>query len=119
MLRHEPRRLVGLLQRGPGGLLLEPTGDGGHSELLVREQDSMGAGPGDLVVAERVAGVALGRGRAKVIERLGQPDEPGAISLFAAQSVGLPIAFPPEAEAEAAAAQPVAGQAGRPACAAS
>ena len=51
----------------PGGLLLEPTGDGGHSELLVREQNSMGAGPGDLVVAERVAGVALGRGRAKVI----------------------------------------------------
>ena len=36
------------------------------------------------------------------------PDEPGAISLFAAQSVGLPIAFPPEVEAEAAAAQPVA-----------
>jgi ribonuclease R len=107
LLRREPRRLVGLLQRGPSGLLLEPTGDGGRSELLVREQDSMGAGPGDLVVAERVAGAPLGRGRAKVIERLGRPDEPGAISLFAAQSLGLPIAFPPEAEAEAAAAEPV------------
>ena len=40
VLRREPRRLVGLLQRGPGGLLLEPTGDGGRSELLVREQDN-------------------------------------------------------------------------------
>ncbi len=108
LLRREPQRLVGLLQRGPGGLLLEPTGDGGRGELLVREQDSMGARPGDLVVAERVAGAALGRGRARVIERLGQPEDPSAISLFAAQSVGLPIAFPPEAETAAAAAQPVA-----------
>ena len=107
LLRREPRRLVGLLQRGPDGLLLEPTGDGVRG-LLVREQDSLGAGAGDLVVAERVAGAVLGRGRAKVIERLGRPDEPGAISLFAAQSVGLPIAFPPEVEAAAAAAQPVA-----------
>ncbi len=108
LLRREPRRLVGLLQRGPDGLLLEPTGDGVRGGLLVREQDSLGAGAGDLVVAERVAGAVLGRGRAKVIERLGRPDEPGAISLFAAQSVGLPIAFPPEVEAAAAAAQPVA-----------
>jgi ribonuclease R len=108
LLRHEPRRLVGLLQRGPGGLLLEPTGNGARLELPVREQDAMGAGPGDLVVAERIAGGALGRGRAKVIERLGRPDEPGAISLFAAQTFGLPVAFPPDAEAQAAAATPVA-----------
>jgi ribonuclease R len=108
LLRREPRRLVGLLQRGPDGLLLEPTGDGARSELLVSAQDSLGAGPGDLVVAERIAGALLGRGRAKVIERLGRPDEPGAISLFAAQTSGLPIAFPPEAEAQAAVAQPVA-----------
>ena len=108
LLQREPRRLVGLLQRGPDGLLLEPTGDGVRGGLLVREQDSLGAGAGDLVVAERVAGAVLGRGRAKVIERLGRPDEPGAISLFAAQSVGLPIAFPPAVEAAAAAAQPVA-----------
>ena len=107
VLRREPRRLVGLLQRGPEGLILEPTGDGGRRELLVREQDRNGAGPGDLVVAERLAGSALGLGRAKVVERLGRPDEPGAISLFAAQTFGLPITFPPEAEAEAAAAKPV------------
>ena len=46
VLRREPRRLVGLLQRGPGGLLLEPTGDGGRGELLVREQDSVRRRPG-------------------------------------------------------------------------
>jgi ribonuclease R len=107
LLQREPRRLVGLLQRGPDGLRLEPTGNGGRRELLVREQDSMGAAPGNLVVAERIAGAALGLGRAKVIERLGRPDEPGAISLFAAQTFALPIAFPPEAEVQAAAAQPV------------
>ncbi|MGH6900625.1 MAG: RNB domain-containing ribonuclease, partial [Geminicoccaceae bacterium] len=66
------------------------------------------AGPGDLVVAERLAGSALGLGRAKVIERLGAPDEPGAISLFAAQTFGLPVAFAAEAEARAEAAAPVA-----------
>ena len=108
LLQREPRRLVGLLQRGPNGLRLEPTGNGGRHELVVREQDSMGAAPGELVVAERIAGAALGLGRAKVIERLGRPDEPRAISLFAAQTFGLPLAFPPEAEAQAAAAQPVA-----------
>jgi ribonuclease R len=107
LLQREPRRLVGLLQRGPDGLRLEPTGEGARRELLVREQDSMGAGPGELVVAERIAGAVLGIGRAKVVERLGRPDDPGAISLFAAQIFGLPIAFPPEAEAQAAAAQPV------------
>jgi ribonuclease R len=107
VLRREPARIVGLLQRAPDGLRLEPTGDGGRRELLVREQDSAGAGPGELVVAERLPGSALGLGRAKVIERLGAPDEPGAISLFAAQTFGLPIAFPAEAEAQAAGAQPV------------
>ena len=89
VLRREPARIVGLLQRGPDGLRLEPTGNGGRRELLVREQDRAGAGPGDLVVAERLAGSALGPGRAKVIERLGAPDEPGAISLFAAQTFEL------------------------------
>jgi ribonuclease R len=107
VLRREPKRLVGLLQRGPDGLILEPTGNGGRRELLVREQDQNGAGAGDLVVAERLSGSALGLGRARVVERLGRPDEPGAISLLAAQTFGLPITFPPEAEAEAAAAAPV------------
>jgi ribonuclease R len=106
VLRREPRRLVGLLQGAPDGLRLEPTGEGGRRELLVREQDRNGAGPGDLVVAERLAGAGLGR--AKVVERLGRPEEPGAISLFAAQTFGLPVVFAPEAEAEAAAATPVA-----------
>jgi ribonuclease R len=108
VLPREPRRLVGLVQRGPEGLRLEPTGEGARRELLVREQESMDARPGELVVAERIPGAALGLGRAKVVERLGRPDEPGAISLFAAQAFGLPLAFPPEAEAEAAAAQPAA-----------
>jgi ribonuclease R len=108
LLQREPRRLVGLLQRGPDGLRLEPTGEGARRELLVRNQDSMDAGPGELVVAELLAGAMLGLGRAKVVERLGRPDEPGAISLFAAQTFGLPLAFPPEVEAQAGAAQPVA-----------
>jgi ribonuclease R len=107
ILQREPTRVVGLLHRGPEGLRLEPTGDGGRQELLVREADSAGAGPGELVVVERAAGRALGLGRAKVIERLGRPDEPGAISLFAAQTFGLPVAFPREAETQAAAAAPV------------
>jgi ribonuclease R len=107
LLQREARRLVGLLQRGPDGLRLEPTGEGARRELLVRDQDSMGAGPGELVVVERIAGAVLGLGRAKVIERLGRPDEPGAISLFAAQTFGLPLVFPPEVEAQAAGAQPV------------
>src|SRR5690606_6007456 len=108
LLRREPERMVGLLQRSREGLVLEPTGNGGRRELLVREEDSLGAAPGDLVIAQRIGGPALGLGRAKVVERLGRPDEPGAISLFAAETFGLPIAFPPEAEAQAAAAQPVA-----------
>jgi ribonuclease R len=107
ILQREPRRLVGLLQRSPEGLRLEPTGNGGGRELLVSAKDSGGAGPGDLVVAERIGAAALGFGRAKVVERLGRPDDPGAISLFAAQTFGLPIAFPPEVEAQAAAAEPV------------
>jgi ribonuclease R len=62
---------------------------------------------GDLAFCEVEPGRRLGLPRARVAERLGREDDPRAVSLTAAFAYGLPIAFDPEAVAEARAAVPV------------
>jgi ribonuclease R len=66
-----------------------------------------GAAVGDLVLAEIVPGRRLGLARAEVRERIGRPDDPSTISLMTAVGAGLPLSFPPDALAQAAAATPV------------
>jgi ribonuclease R len=95
VLPRVPARVVGTLERFGERLGIRPIG------ARVRElevQSTGGAQPGELVVAERIEARALGRDRARVLERLGRPGDPRTFSLLAAHGQGLRIGFPPEIE---------------------
>ena len=70
-------------------------------EFLVDSRDRAEAQSNELVLAEPLAGRALGMPRARVVERLGSMSEPKAISLIAIHEHGIPTDFPREAIAEA------------------
>jgi ribonuclease R len=65
-----------------------------------------GAEDGELVAAEPLPARRYGPPRLKIIERLGLPDAPGAISRLAIAEFAIPTEFPAAALAEAAAAGP-------------
>jgi ribonuclease R len=66
-----------------------------------------GALDGELVAAQPLPARRYGPVRLKVVERLGAPDKPGAISLISIASFDIPHVFPEAALAEAAAAVPI------------
>ena len=102
ILPQAPARVVGVVEGAGERLRVRPLG-GRARELELRAADAAGAVAGELVVAERTAGRALGRDPGRVIERLGRPGDPRTLSLIAAHSFELRIAFPPELDALTAA----------------
>jgi ribonuclease R len=89
-----------------------PTDRRDRAEYLVQVPDADGAADGELVVAELLPRRRYGPPRARIVERLGPPTAPGAISLMSIAAFDIPTAFPPAALAEAAVAPPP-GTAGR------
>ncbi len=102
VLPRSPARVIGTVERVGLGLGIRPAGARGR-ELELHAADAGGAEPGELVVAERIGERALGADRARVLERLGRPGDPRTVSLLAAHSLELRIAFPPEVEGLSAA----------------
>ena len=97
-----PRRVVGVFRAdGRGGGRIEPAERRARRDFAVPEGESAGAREGELVLAETRDGRRLGLPEAAVVERLGDADSPGAISLGAVHRHGLPLRFPDEALAEA------------------
>ena len=104
-----PRRVVGVFHAdGRGGGVIEPAGRRSGRDLAVQAGETAGARTGELVVGETREGRRLGPPDARVVERLGDVDSPGAISLAAIHAHGLPLHFPDRALAEAEALQPPA-----------
>ncbi len=103
-----PREVAGIVEAAADGLRLRPADRKSRTEYLIRAEDAAAAVPGDLVRCAVLAGRRLELPRARVVERLGRADEPRALSLMAAVQAELPLAFPPAALAQAAAARPVA-----------
>jgi ribonuclease R len=100
--RHQ---VLGLFRSdGEGGGFIQPTDRRARRDYAVRADETADARSGELVVAEAVSDRRLGLPRAKVLERIGDMDAPGAISLLAIHSHGLPTRFSDEALAEAEAA---------------
>ncbi len=98
-----PRRVVGIFRAdGRGGGAIQPADHRQRRDLAVPEGATAGARQGELVVGETREGSRLGPPEARVVERLGAPDSPGAISLAAIHTHGLPFDFPDDALAEAA-----------------
>jgi ribonuclease R len=97
ILPRSPARVIGTVERAGGRFAIRPVG-ARVRELELDAADAAGAEPGELVVAERTGARALGPDRARVLERLGRPGDPRTVSLLAAHSLELRIAFPPELE---------------------
>src|SRR5271169_5554857 len=101
-------RIVGVFQKDrEGGGRVVPADRRNKTEYQVAERDADGADDGELVVVEELAARRLGLPRARVVERLGAPSDPGAVSLLAIASFDIPTEFPDAAIAEAEAALPV------------
>ena len=97
-----PRRVIGVFHAdGRGGGVIQPSERRLRRDFAVQAGETAGARSGELVVGETREGRRLGLPDARVVERLGDADSPGAISLAAIHGHGLPLRFPDEALAEA------------------
>ncbi|KAF0114758.1 MAG: ribonuclease R [Rhodospirillaceae bacterium] len=100
-------RVIGIYDPLPEGGRVCPADRREKSDLIIAPGDTLDVESGALVLAEVMPGRRYGARRARVIERLGHRDDPCAISLISIVGHGLPHTFPPEALAQAVAAEPV------------
>ena len=112
MLSPASARIVGVFRRGFREGAVTPTDRRNRTEYRVGEGDASGAEDGELVIAEQLLTGRLGSPRARIIKRLGQSSDAGAISLLAIASHDIPTEFPIAAIAETEVAPP-ASSAGR------
>ena len=81
-----------------------------RNEYFVDLAHAGGAADGELVAAELLPTRRYGPPRVRIVEHLGKPDAPGAISLLSIAEFDIPTEFPAAALAEAkTAAPPTAG----------
>ncbi|MFT5868203.1 MAG: ribonuclease R [Paracoccaceae bacterium] len=108
-----PQRLLGIYRQGTEGGRIVPLDKGSDKEWSVAADATFGAKDGELVEAEQAGPKSrMGLPRARIIDRLGDPSAPKAVSLIAIHQHGIPDAFPNTVIAEADQAKP-AGLKGR------
>ncbi|MEE4347964.1 MAG: ribonuclease R, partial [Paracoccaceae bacterium] len=108
-----PAKVLGVFRKTSEGGRILPIDKGDGKEWLVPEGATGGAKDGELVEAEQAGPKArMGLPRARVINRLGDPSAPKAVSLIAIHQHGIPDDFPDEVIAEADSMKP-AGLSGR------
>lgn len=107
-----PRRILGIFRTGTEGGRIVPIDKGADREWMVSPGATQNAQDGELVEAEQAGPARMGLPRARVVDRLGDPSAPKAVSLIAIHQHGIPDAFPDEvvAEADAAVDAPMAGR---------
>lgn len=102
-----PKRLLGIFRLTAGGGRIVAIDKGEGKEWLVAADAAGEAKDGELVEAEQSGPKGrLGLPRARVVERLGDPSAPKAVSLIAIHQHGIPDAFPDAVMAQADAAKP-------------
>ncbi|GAB4356993.1 MAG: ribonuclease R [Kiloniellaceae bacterium] len=112
-LDRPPQRVLGVYEMGSEGGRLRPTDRRAKKDFVLRSADAGGAAPGELVLAEilpqRGRRDSLGLRSVRVLQRLGQGDDPRSLSLITLHEHGLISEFPQKAvaEAEAATAAPL------------
>ncbi|WP_171179205.1 ribonuclease R [Ruegeria sp. HKCCD8929] len=108
-----PRRILGLFRKGAEGGRIVPIDKAASKEWQVSEGATQGAKDGELVEAEQAGPKnRMGLPRARIVERLGDPSAPKAVSLIAIHQHGIPDDFPDKVIDEADKAKPV-GLSGR------
>jgi len=107
VLPRETRRLLGIFRARPrGGGAIAPIDRKALREWPVPPGDERGAEEGDLVRYEVGRSGRLGLSHARVVEKLGNPQDQRQISLIAVNAHGLPDEFPDSVDREAAALAP-------------
>ncbi|SOB93605.1 RNAse R [Rhodobacter sp. JA431] len=100
-------RVVGIFRKGAEGGRITPIDKGDMKEWIVPAGAAGEAKDGELVEAEQTGPKGrMGLPRARIIERLGDPSAPRAVSLIAIHQHGIPDDFPDDVVAEADAATP-------------
>ena len=103
-----PRRVVGVFRKTAEGGRIQPIDKGSDKEWQVASGATHGAKDGELVEAEQAGPKArMGLPRARIVERLGDPSAPKAVSLIAIHQHGIPDSFPDDVIAAADGAKPV------------
>jgi len=102
-----PQRLLGIYRKRAEGGRIVPIDKGSDREWIVPAGDENGARDGELVEARQSGPRGrLGLPKARIIDRLGDPSQPKAISLIAIHQHNIPDAFPDAVIAEADALTP-------------
>ena len=102
-----PRRVLGVYRLTAEGGRILPIDKGDGKEWQVLSEHTSGAKDGELVEAEQSGPRGrLGLPRAKVVQRLGDPSAPRAVSLIAIHQHGIPDTFPDDVIAQADQARP-------------
>ncbi|MHC0052208.1 ribonuclease R [Actibacterium sp. D379-3] len=102
-----PHRILGIFRKGAEGGRIVPIDKGADKEWQVVAGATHGARDGELVEAEQTGPrVRMGLPKARIIERLGDPTAPRAVSLIAIHQHGIPDDFPDAVIAEADRAKP-------------
>ncbi|OWJ76960.1 ribonuclease R [Haematobacter genomosp. 1] len=102
-----PRRILGVFRKETEGGRIVPIDKGADRDWRVAATATQGAQDGELVEAEQLGHRArMGLPQARVIERLGDPSAPKAVSLIAIHQHGIRDAFPDSVIAEADAMKP-------------
>ncbi len=109
-LTRAPARLLGVYRTGGQGARVQPTDRRLKKEIEIPRGEGGSAKPGDLVLVETTGRARVGLPQGRVAEVLGAADGPGAISLIAVHTHGIPVDFPEGALAQAAAARPVSAK---------
>ena len=103
-----PQRGLGIFRKTTEGGRIVPIDKGSDKEWWVPGDATHGAKDGELVEAEQAGPKArMGSPRARIVERLGDPSAPKAVSLIAIHQHGIPDDFPDDVMAQADAAKPV------------
>ena len=102
-----PRKILGIFRKGAEGGRIAPIDKGADKEWLVRAGHEFGAQDGELIEAEQAGPKGrMGLPLARIVNRLGDPTAPRAVSLIAIHQHGIPDAFPDDVIAQADAAKP-------------
>tara|TARA_R110000796_G_scaffold63193_4_gene145779 strand:- start:2817 stop:5084 length:2268 start_codon:yes stop_codon:yes gene_type:complete len=103
-----PQRVLGVFRATTEGGRIVPIDKGGDREWSVASDAMHGAKDGELVEAEQAGPKGrMGLPRARIVERLGDPSAPKAVSLIAIHQHGIPDAFPDDVIEQADAAKPI------------
>lgn len=90
---HKTARMVGLYQETPQGGRVVPSDRRQRDEVVIPVSQRAGAVHNELVLAEILPGAKLGLPQGRILERLGFPGDPHAISLIAIHTHEIPCVF--------------------------